>query len=58
MGIAQVAMHQRSDELPKQIAPVKRTKRIADLGGAAVVEVTTQGVPEPEVALRSTASML
>ena len=42
----------------KEIKHITKMTRIADIGGAAVVEATAVGIPEHEVALHSTQAMV
>ncbi|TNC52374.1 M24 family metallopeptidase [Rubellimicrobium rubrum] len=58
VDIAQAAMRLRMIKSPEEIAHIEKMTRIADLGGAAVVEAVAVGVPEHEVALHSTAAMV
>ena len=58
VDIAQSAMRLRMVKSPEEIAHIEQMTRIADLGGAAVVEAVGVGVPEHEVALHSTGAMV
>lgn len=58
VDIAGAAMRLRMIKSAEEIAHITAMARIADIGGAACVEATTVGVPEHEVALHSTASMV
>lgn len=58
VDIAQPAMRLRMVKSPEEIAHIEKMTAIADLGGAAVVEAAQVGVPEHEVALHSTATMV
>jgi creatinase len=58
VDIAQPAMRLRMVKSAEEIAHIEKMTRIADLGGAACVEATAVGVPEHEVALHSTATMV
>lgn len=58
VDIAQPAMHLRMVKSAEEIAHIEKMTAIADLGGAAVVEAAQVGVPEHEVALHSTATMV
>jgi len=58
VDVAAPAMRQRMVKSPEEIAHITEMARIADIGGAACVEVVKVGVPEHEVALHSTAAMV
>ncbi len=58
VDIAQPAMQLRMIKSAEEIAHIEKMTRIADIGGAAVVEAVAVGVPEHEVALHSTATMV
>jgi creatinase len=58
VDIAQPAMRLRMIKSAEEIAHITEMTRIADLGGAACVEAAQVGVPEHEVALHSTATMV
>ncbi len=58
VDIAAPAMRLRMIKSAEEIAHITEMARIADLGGAACVEATQVGVPEHEVALHSTATMV
>ena len=58
VDIAAPAMRLRMIKSAEEIAHISQMTRIADIGGAACVEATTIGVPEHEVALHSTATMV
>jgi creatinase len=58
VDIAAPAMRLRMVKSAEEIAHITAMARIADLGGAACVEATRVGVPEHEVALHSTATMV
>ncbi|MBB1498259.1 aminopeptidase P family protein [Paracoccus sp. MC1862] len=58
VDIAQPAMQLRMIKSPEEIEHIEKMARIADLGGAAVFEAAQVGVPEHEVALHSTATMV
>jgi creatinase len=51
-------MRLRMIKSAEEIAHITEMARIADIGGAACVEATKVGVPEHEVALHSTATMV
>jgi len=56
--IAQAAMRQRMLKSDEEIALIKEGTRIGDLGGAAIREAISEGVPEYEVALAGTQAMV
>ena len=58
VDIAAPAMRQRMIKSAEEIAHIEKMTRIADIGGAACVEAAQVGVPEHEVALHSTATMV
>ncbi|KFI30234.1 creatininase [Haematobacter missouriensis] len=58
VDIAAPAMRLRMIKSAEEIAHITEMARIADIGGAACVEATGTGVPEHEVALHSTATMV
>ncbi|MEY4872036.1 MAG: hypothetical protein RLZZ563_1366 [Pseudomonadota bacterium] len=58
VDIAQHAMRQRMIKSAEEIAHIEKMTRIADIGGAACVEAISVGVPEHEVALHSTGTMV
>lgn len=58
VDIAAPAMRLRMIKSAEEIAHITEMARIADLGGAACVEATAVDVPEHEVALHSTATMV
>ena len=58
VDIAAPAMRLRMIKSAEEIAHITEMTRIADLGGAACVEATAVGVPEHEVALHATATMV
>ena len=58
VDIAAPAMRLRMIKSAEEIAHITEMTRIADIGGAACVEATAVGVPEHEVALHSTATMV
>ncbi|RCW44440.1 creatinase [Halopolyspora algeriensis] len=55
--ISAATMAQRMIKSDEEIALIKQGARIADIGGAAVAEAVTEGVPEYEVALAGTQAM-
>ena len=58
VDIAAPAMRLRMVKSAEEIAHITEMARIADIGGAACVEAAAVGVPEHEVALHSTATMV
>ena len=58
VDISAATMAQRMIKSDEEIALIKQGARIADLGGAAVTEAITEGVPEYEVALAGTGAMV
>ena len=58
VDIAAPAMRLRMIKSAEEIAHITKMTRIAEIGGAACVEATAAGVPEHEIALHSTASMV
>lgn len=56
--ISMPVMRLRMFKSDEEIALIKQGARIADLGGAAVVEAIAEGVPEYEVALAGTQAMV
>ncbi|WP_333682740.1 aminopeptidase P family protein [Pontibaca methylaminivorans] len=58
VDIAAASMRQRFIKSPEEVAHITEMMRIADLGGAACVEAIAVGVPEHEVALHSTQTMV
>jgi creatinase len=58
VDIAQLSMRQRMIKSAEEIAHIEKMTRIADIGGAACVEAIAVGVPEHEVALHSTGTMV
>jgi creatinase len=56
IGVAAIRL--RMIKSPEEIAHINKMTRIADIGGAACVEAIGVGVPEHEVALHSTATMV
>ncbi|MCK0151582.1 aminopeptidase P family protein [Marivita sp. S6314] len=58
VDIAAASMRLRMIKSAEEIAHTEKMTRIADIGGAACVEATAVGVPEHEVALHSTATMI
>lgn len=55
--VSKVTMTQRMYKSSEEIDLIKNGARIADIGGAAVVEAIAEGVPEYEVALHGTQAM-
>ncbi|MCA3749513.1 MAG: M24 family metallopeptidase [Rubrobacter sp.] len=58
VDISQATMAQRMIKSEEEIELIKNGARIADIGGAAVVEAIDEGVPEYEVALHGTQAMV
>ena len=58
VDIAQLSMRPRMIKSAEEIAHIEKMTRIADIGGAACVEAIAVGVPEHEVALHSTGTMV
>ncbi|WP_289041056.1 aminopeptidase P family protein [uncultured Aliiroseovarius sp.] len=58
VDIAAPSMRLRMIKSAEEIAHIEKMTRIADIGGAACVEATAVGVPEHEVALHSTGTMV
>lgn len=58
VDVAPATMAQRMVKSAEEIELIKHGARIADLGGAAVVEAIKEGAPEYEVALAGTAAMV
>jgi creatinase len=58
VDISSPAMALRMIKSAEEIAHITEMARIADMGGAACVEATAVGVPEHEIALHSTATMV
>ncbi len=58
VDIAAASMRLRMIKSAEEIAHIEKMTRIADIGGAACVEATAVGVPEHEVALHSTGTMV
>ncbi|PIE46654.1 MAG: creatininase [Gammaproteobacteria bacterium] len=55
---AQSVMFMRTIKSDEEIALIKQSAQIGDIGGAACVEAIAEGVPEHEVALHSTGAMI
>ncbi len=58
VDIGAAAMSLRMIKSAEEIALIKEGARIANLGGAACIEAAAEGVPEHEVALHATATMV
>jgi creatinase len=58
VDVAAPSMRLRMIKSDEEIRHITRMAKIADIGGAAVVEATAVGVPEHEVALHSTQTMI
>ncbi len=57
VDVSKVTMKQRMIKSQEEIELIKNGARIADIGGAAVVEAIAEGVPEYEVSLHGTQAM-
>ncbi|WP_206771997.1 M24 family metallopeptidase [Polymorphum gilvum] len=57
VDVADAVMRRRTIKSAEEHALIREGARIADLGGAAVVETVAAGVPEHEVAIASTSAM-
>jgi len=58
VDVAAPSMRLRMIKSAEEIKHITKMTRIADIGGAAVVEATAVGVPEHEVALHATQAMV
>ncbi len=58
VDVAAPSMRMRMIKSTEEIRHITKMARIADMGGAAVVEAIAHGVPEHEVALHSTQTMV
>jgi creatinase len=58
VDVAAPSMRLRMIKSPEEIRHITKLAKIADIGGAAVVEATAVGVSEHEVALHSTQAMV
>lgn len=58
LDVGPATMRMRMFKSEEELAVIRNGARIADIGGAACVEAIGEGVPEHEVALRSTQSMV
>ncbi|NKB76235.1 MAG: M24 family metallopeptidase [Gammaproteobacteria bacterium] len=58
VDIAAITMEMRMIKSAEEIAHITKMTRIADIGGAACAEAIGVGVPEHEVALHSTGTMI
>ncbi len=58
VDIAAASMRLRMIKSTEEIVHIEKMTRIADIGGAACVEAIGVGIPEHEVALHSTATMV
>ncbi len=58
VDVAAPSMRMRMIKSAEEIKHITKMTRIADLGGAACVEAIAEGVPEHEVALHSTQTMV
>lgn len=58
VDVGKATMRMRMLKSEEEIAWIKESARVADIGGAACVEAIGEGVPEYEVALHSTRAMV
>ncbi|MDE0060405.1 MAG: aminopeptidase P family protein [Defluviicoccus sp.] len=58
VDVGKAAMRMRMVKSAEEIAWIRESARIADIGGAACVEAIAVGVPEYEVALHATGAMV
>jgi len=58
VDISKMTMRQRMVKSAEEIELIRNGAQVADIGGAACVEVIGEGVPEYEVALHSTQAMV
>jgi creatinase len=58
VDIGQATMRMRMLKSAEEIAVIRNGARIADIGGVACVEAAREGMPEYEVALHATATMV
>jgi len=58
VDLSQSVMRQRMLKSPEEIELIRHGARIADIGGAAVVGATEEGVPEYEVAIAGSNAMI
>ena len=58
VDICDVAMRQRMYKSTEELARIREGARICDIGGAAVVESLGEGMPEYEVAIHATQTMV
>ncbi len=58
VDVGKPSMHMRMLKSNEEIAWIKESARVADIGGEACVEAIAVGVPEYEVALHSTQAMV
>ena len=58
VDICDVAMRQRMYKSTEELALIREGARICDIGGAAVVESLAEGMPEYEIAIRATQTMV
>ncbi|MGW5149176.1 M24 family metallopeptidase [Rhodococcus koreensis] len=56
--VAKATMRQRMVKSPEEIALIKHGARIGDLGGEAIRDAVTEGVPEYEVAIAGSNAMI
>ena len=58
VDISKMTMRQRMIKSAEEIALIRNGAQVGDIGGAACVEAIAEGVPEHEVALHSTQTMV
>ena len=58
VDISKMTMRQRMIKAAEEIALIRNGAQVGDIGGAACVEAIAEGVPEHEVALHSTQTMV
>ncbi|MBE9554878.1 MAG: M24 family metallopeptidase [Proteobacteria bacterium] len=58
VDVGQATMRLRMFKTAEELAIIRNGARIADIGGAACVEAISEGMPEYEIALRSTQAMV
>ena len=58
VDISKISMRQRMIKSVEEIELIRNGAQVADIGGAACVEAIAEGVPEHEVALHSTQTMV
>ena len=58
IDISKIAMRQRMIKSSEEIELIRNGAQVGDIGGAACVEAIAEGVPEHEIALHSTQTMV